>query len=168
MMSNKTFFCVVGILLGVVGTVLAIYLTPLKHFNLVEPTMREMDPAAFWTDYNAHPGTYLFVDVRNAADYNAVHAPGAVNMPIATLSDQYKTLPRQGKFIALICGDGRLAKVAYGFLEDYGFRNLIHITGGLENWILEGLPAVRAGSATSSPSAQSNTVSLTQGCPKIS
>jgi rhodanese-related sulfurtransferase len=125
---------------AVLVTALAIYLTPLKHLDLIPPTMNEVDPATFYADYAAHPDDYIFIDVRSADVYESAHAKGAINIPIENLYDEHYTLPHSGKQIALICTTGRLAAVAYGYLQDWGYTNLIHIQGGLENWTLEGLP----------------------------
>lgn len=128
------------ILATIVLTALAIYLTPLKHFDLIAPTMNEIDPKAAYTDMQQQPNDYLFIDVRDPSVYVAAHAQGAINMPIATLTTEHYTLPMSGKKIVLICTTGQLAAVAYGYLQNWGFQNLLHITGGLNNWNNEGLP----------------------------
>jgi len=125
---------------AVIVTALVIYLTPLKHYNLISPVMDDVDPAAFNTDFATHPDDYLFVDVRSPNIYQSAHAKGSINIPIENLYDEHYTLPHRGKKIVLICTTGRLASIAYGYLEDFGFTNLVHVEGGLENWTYEGLP----------------------------
>jgi len=131
-------------LLTVLGTaavvVCLIYLTPLKWMNLVTPTMHEIDPAALNAAIAANPDGYVFIDVRTADVYKSAHAAGAINIPIANLYTQHTTLPKSGKKIALICTNGVLAAVAYGYLQYWGFTNLLHVTGGLQLWTSEGLP----------------------------
>jgi len=128
----------------VAATALAIYLSPLRHLVFISPTMHEVDPKEFYSDFRVHPDNYIFVDVRSPNIYHAAHAEGAINIPIENLFDEHYTLPKHGKKIALICTTGRLAAIAYGYLEDWGFQNLIHIEGGLENWTAEGLPVAGA------------------------
>ncbi len=125
---------------AVITTTLLIYLTPLKHLNMISPVMNEVDPAAFQAKFLAHPDDYIFIDVRSPNVYESAHAKGAINIPIENLYDEHYTLPKSGKKIALICTTGRLAAIAYGYLQDWGFTNLVHIQGGLENWSYEGLP----------------------------
>lgn len=138
---NKTIeACLLSGLAVFVLTAAIIYFTPLKNLNLISPRMNDVDPAVFWKEYSAHPDHYLFIDVRNSTQYQAAHAKGAVNIPAATFYDQKSQFPRSGKEIVLMCGDGRLAAIAYGYLSYYGFLNLIRIAGGLENWTVEGLP----------------------------
>lgn len=133
----STVAAVVG---AVVVTALAIYLTPLRHFALISPTMHEVDPSDFYADYSKNPDDYIFIDVRSPQIYNSAHAAGSINIPIENLFDEHYRLPKYGKKIALICTTGRLAGVAYGYLENWGFQNLIHIEGGVANWSTEGLP----------------------------
>lgn len=121
-------------------TILSIYLTPLKHLNIISPTMNEIDPAVFYQKFTANPEQYLFIDVRSPSEYAAVHPKGSINIPIADLTDMHSQLPKNGKQIVLTCTTGRLAEVAYGYLQNWGFLNLLHITGGLQQWSLEGLP----------------------------
>jgi hydroxyacylglutathione hydrolase len=127
-------------LVVVAGTAALIYLTPLRHIDVVAPSMHEIDPQTLYADMAKNPDEYLFIDVRDASVYNAAHAKGAINIPIAYLTTQHYLLPKTGKQIALICTTGQLATIAYGYLEDWGFRNLLHVTGGLQNWSLEKLP----------------------------
>jgi rhodanese-related sulfurtransferase len=131
---------VVLVLASVLATVAVVYLTPLKHLNILDPLPHDVDPAQFWKEYSAHPDQYLFLDVREPDSYNTAHAKGAVNQPIGSLYDLRNVLPRSGKTIVLICSSGRLAGVAYGFLENQGFLNLLRIQGGTQQWAQEKLP----------------------------
>ncbi len=137
---KKRLTILLAILVAIVATALLIYLTPLKHITLVPPTMNSMSAREFYTEFSAHPEEYIFVDVRSANIYTSAHATGAVNIPIENFYDQRNYLPRSGKQIVLICTTGRLAAVGYGYLENQGFTNLIHIEGGMVNWAAEGLP----------------------------
>lgn len=125
---------------AVLATASVIYFTPLRYVSLIVPTLNETDPKVFYVEYQKHPNDYIFVDVRSASIYLSAHAKGAINIPIENLYDEHYTLPRTGKKIALICTTGRLAAIAYGYLEYWGFTNLIHIQGGLVNWTYEDLP----------------------------
>lgn len=121
-------------------TIFAIYLTPLKHFNMISPAMNEVDPKEFYSDLVANPNDYIFIDVRSPSIYQSAHAKGSINVPIENLYDEHYLLPKTGKKIALICTTGRLAAIGYGYLENWGFRNLVHIQGGVQNWSYESLP----------------------------
>lgn len=126
--------------LTVLLTAAAIYLTPLKWVNVIEPTIKDIDPVVFQGDFVKNSDRYLFIDVRSESAYNKVHAVGSVSMPLHTLYDQRHVLPKSGKEIVLICSGGRASGVAYSYLQHYGFFNIVRIEGGIENWIAEGLP----------------------------
>ncbi len=130
----------IGLLVGGVGAALIIYLTPLKWINVVTPQMHDVDPQAFWADYQKNPDGYLFLDVRSKREYDTAHAKGSISEPIANLFNDHTALPKKDKKIVLICSSGRLAGVAYGYLEREGFQNLLRIEGGLNHWAAEGLP----------------------------
>ena len=121
-------------------TLAVIYLTPLKWITVVEPTIRDIDPVAFQSDFAENGDQYIFIDVRSETSYNKVHAVGSINMPLHTLYDQRHVLPKKGKEIILICSGGRASGVAYSYLQHHGFFNIKRIEGGIENWIAEGLP----------------------------
>jgi len=139
---SAALFVSIGLLLGGVGAASVIYLTPLKWMNFVEPTMHDVDPVAFWEDYQKNPDAYLLLDVRSKREYDIAHAQGSISEPIANLFDDRAVLPKKGKKIVLICSTGRLAGVAYGYLEREGFQNLLRIEGGLNHWADAGLPVV--------------------------
>lgn len=131
-------------LLPYVATVLLtatiIYLTPLKWVTVVTPTINDIDPKAFQSDFVQNSDKYIFIDVRSQAEYNKSHAVGSINMPLHTLYDQRRVLPKNGKKIILICGGGRASGVAYSYLQHYGFFNIKRISGGMIDWVAEGLP----------------------------
>ena len=131
---------VLAIAMVVLATALLILLTPIRHLPLVPPTMHEIDPRAFYEKFSAHPDDFIFIDVRSPSIYASAHAKGAISIPIENLYDDHQVLPRDGKQIALICTTGRLAAIAYGYLENQGFTNLLHVEGGMINWTAEGLP----------------------------
>ena len=125
---------------AILATVLLIYLTPLKNLNLVEPRMNNVDPKAFYNAYTKNPDAYVFIDVRPSSEFNKIHAPGSINLPLHTLYDGKYVLPKHGKTLVLTCSGNRASSVGYGYLEHYGFLNLERIEGGIENWQTEGLP----------------------------
>ncbi|MDO8589751.1 MAG: rhodanese-like domain-containing protein [bacterium] len=141
----KRYEKIILVILAVIATVLAIYLTPLKNLNLIEPRINTIDPKTFYDAYVKNPDAYVFIDVRPDSSYQSIHAPGSINVPLHTLYDERRVLPKRGKTIVLICSGNRASRVGYGYLEHYGFLNLMQIEGGIENWQLEGLPVETRG-----------------------
>jgi len=139
---SKTTSVIISIVATAIVTVMVVYLTPLKHLNIVSPSMVEISPVAFNKAFNENPEKFMFVDVRSPSEYAAAHPKGSINIPIANLAEASvrAELPKEGKQIVLTCTDGRLAAVAYGYLQSWGYLNLMHLTGGLQQWSLDGLP----------------------------
>lgn len=112
-----------------------------RYTKYIEPKTEEVSPEEAYLYMKEHPGEYMFLDVRTIGEYNNLHAINSISLPIANLFDDWKILPRsKDKKIYLICTTGRLASVAYGYLQLHGFTNIIHVEGGIQNWINEGLP----------------------------
>lgn len=122
----------------VVGAV--IYLTPLKHINLIEPQINDITPTEFYEKYKGNEDHYIFIDVRGESSYNNAHAAGSINMPLHTLYNQRKVLPKNGKEIVLICSGGVASGVGHDYLHYHGFFNIARIGGGIEAWQEAGLP----------------------------
>lgn len=123
-------------------TVFAIYLTPLKHFNIIEPKIDDIASEVFYEQYVGNEDNYIFIDVRGNSSYDRIHAKGSINMPLHTLYDERLHLPKNdtNKEIVLICSGGVASGVGYHYLEHHGFRNIKRIQGGIQAWQLSGLP----------------------------
>lgn len=131
----------IGVVFGIAFvTTVVVLLTPLRWTPLLEPRIDDVDPAEFYEEYRANPEQYIFIDVRPENAFRALHAAGSINMPLHTLYDERKLLPRRGKDIVLICSGGRASGVGYHYLEHFGFRNIRRVEGGIENWVLKKLP----------------------------
>lgn len=90
----------------------------------------------------------VILDVRPAAIYRAdAHIAGAVNAPFDTIERQLpELLPYQNQTV-LVYGDrDEEGAVAAQLLTLAGFRNVVHIAGGLKGWIELGYRTVNAGS----------------------
>lgn len=130
-------------LLGTILTAAIIYLTPLKHIAIIEPTIDDITPEEFYTLYEANPDKYIFLDVRGATAYNRLHADGSKNQPLHTLYSERAFLPKNtDQEIILICSGGVASGVGFSYLEHYGFFNVKRIAGGIEAWEAADLPVV--------------------------
>lgn len=120
-----------------------VYLTPLKNIALIEPPIKDMTPTEFYEKYKDNVDEYVFIDVRNEAAYNRLHAEGAKLMPLHTLYTERLFLPKnEDKTIVLICSGGVASGVGFHYLEHHGFFNILRIDGGIEAWQEAGLPVV--------------------------
>ncbi len=134
---------VIGVLLVGCGVIIALSIESIRYSRIVEPTMFGMEPRDVYAAIQTDTDGYRFLDVRFESEYEKLHAEYSTNQPIHTLFDLWRDLPRdKDTEIYLICSGGRLAGVAYGFLQLHGFTNIIHVTGGIQNWVTQDLPTV--------------------------
>lgn len=146
MKTTNFSFVVAVFLLGVLCAAALVYFSPLKHLNVVDPIIKDVNPVTFYHDFQAHPEKYLFIDVRGEASFSRVHAQGSINIPLHELYNEKNVLPKTGKTIVLICSGGSASGVGYHYLEHHGFLNLRRIGNkesglfGIEAWEAADLP----------------------------
>lgn len=89
----------------------------------------------------------VILDVRAPGEFRGPegHIAGALNAPFDTIERQLpELLPYQNQTV-LIYGDGDAdGAVAARLLIVAGFRNVVHISGGLRGWIEHGYRTVNA------------------------
>ena len=89
----------------------------------------------------------VILDVRPSGEYRGPdgHIAGALNAPFDTIERQLpELLPYQNQTV-LIYGNGDSdGAVAARLLIVAGFRNVVHISGGLQGWIEHGYRTVNA------------------------
>ncbi|WP_293913317.1 rhodanese-like domain-containing protein [Deinococcus sp.] len=81
----------------------------------------------------------LLIDVREASEYEEVHAQGARLMPLSEFQVQSASLPRDQE-IVLICRSGARSGQATQFLLDQGYVSVANTLGGTLAWQAAGLP----------------------------
>lgn len=91
-------------------------------------------------------GPITLIDVREPDEYEAVHVPGAILIPLATLPDRLDEIPTAG-VVHLICRTGGRSMRAAEWLGAEG-RAAVNVAGGTLAWLESGRPHV-TGSAPS-------------------
>ncbi len=88
------------------------------------------------TDLNADL-PLLVLDVRTAEEYEELHIPGAVLLPLDEIETSYEEmLPEKEQVILVYCRSGRRSKIASEFLTEAGYTNILEF-GGIIDWIYE-------------------------------
>ncbi len=145
-MITKYWIPVVSVCMSIlIGIIITLSVPAIRFTQFVEPVRHEITPTeARKKMQESGSWNFLFFDVRSLKEYNELHAEDAKSVPIADLYNLWRNdLPRtKDKQIYLICTSGRLASVAYDFLEHHGYRNIQHIEGGIQQWITEGQPVI--------------------------
>jgi rhodanese-related sulfurtransferase len=82
----------------------------------------------------------LVVDVRRAFEWNRVHIPSAVHLPLEALTDGCVDLP-DDRLLITFCTGGLRSAGAANLLVENGFE-AVNMTGGLIQWRAAGGPLV--------------------------
>jgi rhodanese-related sulfurtransferase len=92
----------------------------------------------------------LIVDLRELAEFQRGHIPGALHLPRGLLEfeihgfvDRHRRdveIAHEDQPIVLYCGTGGRSALAARDLEDLGYRNVKSMAGGIVAWAQAGLP----------------------------
>jgi rhodanese-related sulfurtransferase len=93
------------------------------------------------TDAHSAAGQNVLLDVRNADEWQAGHAPGAQWIPLGEL-DRARTEIAFNKRIVCVCRSGQRSARAAEALNEWGF-DAVNMTGGMRAWEAAGLPVVK-------------------------
>ena len=94
--------------------------------------------------------TTLLIDIREPAEYERGHIPGAVLSPRGLLEFEIHPLVErtatdrgvapEDRQIVLYCGTGGRSALAAETLTNMGYRNVTSMDGGIVAWAAVGLP----------------------------
>ncbi len=125
---------------------------PLNAADLVAAArqrIREVAPAEFHTV----PDDAVVIDVREPAEFEAGHLPGAINIPRGVLEFQVDAHPavadatapalsHRDRPVVVYCLSGGRAALSADSLRQLGFSDVRSIAGGLNGWREAGLPVM--------------------------
>ena len=75
----------------------------------------------------------LLVDVRTRAEFDSGHIPGAICIPVESISSPPAQLPDTEQTILIFCRSGNRSKQAAEKLAAMGYTNIIEC-GGIRDW----------------------------------
>lgn len=87
-------------------------------------------------------GQAILVDVRDPAEFAAVHVDGAVNVPLSTLTGEAVKALSTGKMPILVCKTGMRSGRACDALAASDVGDVRMLAGGMGYWQVAGLPVV--------------------------
>ena len=93
--------------------------------------------------HKALPENPVIIDVREPGEYLAGHLPGAVNIPRGVLEFRlpgYLQERDQPGTIYIYCRSSGRGVLATDVMQQMGFRDVCHMSGGFEAWKKAGLP----------------------------
>ncbi|HET7167708.1 MAG TPA: rhodanese-like domain-containing protein [Candidatus Limnocylindrales bacterium] len=106
------------------------------------PSVPAIDVAEADRRLRDDPDRPVLVDVREADEFRAVRAPGAVLMPMSTFVTRMGELPADRPLLIVCHVGGRSASVA-SYLLASGRTDVVNVAGGMDAWERAGLPVRR-------------------------
>ncbi|WP_445527705.1 rhodanese-like domain-containing protein [Streptomyces cyslabdanicus] len=87
-------------------------------------------------------GGAVLVDVREAREWRAGHAPGALHLPLGALASGAEVPPEaRGRLLVVVCRSGVRSQRAAELLTARG-ADAVDVIGGMRDWVRAGLPVV--------------------------
>jgi rhodanese-related sulfurtransferase len=100
------------------------------------PVAEEIDVARAHEMYQQ--GAFL-VDVRTQEEWDEVHIPGTVLIPLDELPDRLSEVPRD-KDIVVVCRSGNRSEEGAAILLKAGYESVVGMEGGIRDWSAAGYP----------------------------
>ena len=80
----------------------------------------------------------IILDVREQAEYDSGHIPGAVLLPVGTIDETTaaEVIPEKDSTVLVYCRSGNRSKTASSSLAELGYTNIYEF-GGINTWPYE-------------------------------
>jgi rhodanese-related sulfurtransferase len=85
------------------------------------------------------PNAPLLIDVREESEWNEVHIPGAILIPLSQFVARQDEVPA-GRALIMQCRSGGRSGQAALALRAAGRGNVANLAGGITDWEAAGLP----------------------------
>lgn len=96
--------------------------------------LRELDAEQFKVDLDlGRSSPLVLIDVREPGEFQRGHLPGAKNLPLSQLKSKVQSLPSDGS-LHLYCQTGMRSKQAARMLAREGYKDIVHLRGGIGAW----------------------------------
>lgn len=111
------------------------------RFREARAAVREVTPRQ--ADALRRDPATLFIDVREADEWERGHIPEAVLVPKSHLEQEIETrAPDRTRPVVLYCAGGVRSVFAARSLQEMGYADVVSMSGGFTEWTALGLPAV--------------------------
>ena len=118
-------------------------LTPQQLVAEAKAQIKEIDIATAAQHISAGS---VVIDVREPAEYDAAHLPGAVGIPRGVLefkTGDHPALANKAAEILLYCKSGGRSALAALNLQRLGYCNVVSLTGGFDAWVAQAHPVTK-------------------------
>ncbi len=79
----------------------------------------------------------LVIDVREPDEYESGHIPGAILVPLSTVSTNTSEFESE-ETVYVVCRSGGRSMQACEILHEVGITNVVNVAGGTIGWISRG------------------------------
>jgi molybdopterin/thiamine biosynthesis adenylyltransferase/rhodanese-related sulfurtransferase len=108
--------------------------------DLLQQVKAEIDEIST-VDAAARSDGPLFLDVRDADEWEEGHVPGAVHVPRGNLESRIEALvPDRSRAIVVYCAGGSRSAFAAKTLTELGYEDVYSLAGGYTDWKRNGFP----------------------------
>lgn len=95
--------------------------------------MQDLPPAALQSYLDSIDEQPVLLDVRETWEFQLVHLPGSVHLPLGQLPNALTELDPEQE-VVVICHHGIRSMHAAMFLQRAGFSRVINLKGGIDAW----------------------------------
>ena len=82
------------------------------------------------------------IDLRDSEQFQSGHITGSINIPYVNLNKRSNEIPQNKEAIILVCEMGSVSPNAGEILMKEGYKDLLILRGGINEWKLQNLPLV--------------------------
>ena len=101
-----------------------------------KPTIAEITPEETRTKQKAGA---VIVDVREPSEWREGHIPGAVHIPLGSLSGRLHELDPSQEIVT-VCRSGHRSMTAAQVMQRAGFSRVSNMAGGMISWMRQRFP----------------------------
>ena len=82
------------------------------------------------------------VDLRDSEQFQSGHITGSINIPLINLNQRSNEIPQNKESVILVCEMGSVSPNAGEILMKEGYKDLLILKGGINEWRIQNLPLV--------------------------
>jgi rhodanese-related sulfurtransferase len=115
------------------GVLAAVFLPPASKDETLPPEISAVQAAE-----KRATGAFI-LDVREQAEWDELHIPGAALIPLGELQSRLDEVPRDRE-IVVVCRSGNRSATGRDILLEAGFQGVTSMAGGVRDWQAQGFP----------------------------
>jgi len=84
---------------------------------------------------NERSADTLFLDVREANEWNLARIPGAIHIPLGQVSSKIEDVATTDRKIVIYCARGNRSALAADAMMKSGYTNVASMSAGIRGWM---------------------------------